>query len=151
MISTTDTISLVFSAISWFKSLQNILHLCSWITVSNFENITVLRCVNSPALIKRPHVNQILLLCEIPGPKFPHFHPKIVLKRSTGVYYVGTHCYLLYVLIFTGNLCSGFCFAKVCTMVKDSSLYDSLISSLFQTCKPHGPFMSQISIVCLSP
>jgi hypothetical protein len=104
MISTTDTISLVFSAKSRLKCLQNILHLCSLIRVSNFENSTVLRCMNSPVLIRGPHVNQILLLCEIPGPEFPHFHPMIVFKRSTGVYYEGIHCYLLYVLILIGNL-----------------------------------------------
>jgi hypothetical protein len=151
MIAMTDTISLFFNTKSRLKSLQNILHLCSWITVSNFENTTVLHYVNSPALIWQPYVNQILLMCEIPRPQFPHFHPKIALKISKGVYYAGVHCYLLYVLIFVGNLCFFFCFAKVFTSVKYSYLYDSLIFSLFQTCKPHGPYMSPIFVSCLSP
>jgi hypothetical protein len=81
--------------------------------VSNFERL------NSVALCKFTSSDQVTacqpnpMLRKIPGLKFSQFHPKIVLKISTGVYSTGIPCYLLCILIFTGNLCSGFWFAKL--------------------------------------
>jgi hypothetical protein len=81
--------------------------------VSNFEKL------NSVALRKFTTSDQATtcqpnpMLRKIPGPKFSQFHPEIALKISTGVYSTGIPCCLLCILIFTGNLCSGFRFAKL--------------------------------------
>jgi hypothetical protein len=81
--------------------------------VYNFEKL------NSIALHKFTSSDQAtacqpnLMLRNIPGPKFSQFHPNIALTISTDVYSTGISCCLLYILIFTGNLCLGFRFAKI--------------------------------------
>lgn len=108
MIATTDTLTLVFSARSRLKCFQKILHLWSLVTVSKFEKFS------SDALRKFASSDQTIAcqlnprLWEISEPKFPQSHPKIALRSSTDVDFTGIMCNLLRILIFIGDLCSGF-------------------------------------------
>ena len=108
MIAMTDTLTLVFSAWSWLKCFQNILNLSSLVTVSKFEKFSsvVLRKFVSSNQATACQLNT--MLWEISRLKFPQSHPKFTLRSSIVVDITGILCNLLRILIFIGDLCSGF-------------------------------------------
>jgi hypothetical protein len=113
MITMIDNMSLVFNAKIWLKCFQKILHLWSLVTVSKFEKFSsvALRKLASLDHATRRQLNP--MLWDISRPKFPQSHPKIALRISTDVDFIGIMCNLLCILIFTWDLFSRFSFVNL--------------------------------------
>ena len=108
MISTIDTMSIVFSARIWLKCFQKILHLWSLVTVSKFEKFSSVALRKFSSLDQATTHQLNLMLWDISRPNFPQYHPKITLRISTYVKFTGILWSLLCILIFIGDLFPGF-------------------------------------------